>query len=440
MIQEFYSITDRLPLSNSLLVVPDGYAPLEEKLNMRHLYDLFKNTNSHGIVSLPFLGLIQFYLEENDHKLIKNAISELYYNLSYMTLSGARDFRFDAISDLAVRLSFLLKHATLGNQKMREIENEVAAQKIKEKTVFEPKIEDSLDDVIEIIASVRRTDCWDHQRNWHKTRNYWHWLYRLTKRIQQSKRRGDRTKKKKRKSKILLRVIVDNKNLFSTFDDFWWEDDMFNDRDSIATVDASKNILNDIKDISENILNNLWPVNNRTEQEVADDQNITIDDRTQQELKDNDYISFESDAEDSDIEEIDTTSALDQNKTSIGRPGPIIKFSTDYNRKIKAANKIKNKYFKKNIGQRNKKNNVLTKWLKFAGYLDTKDQDKLNYIFVRPKNKTPKSDGVLLTTEIDSTDFKKENLTTKIKKNKAKKNICFKRKKRDVGRNYSAFR
>ena len=42
---------------------------------------------------------------------------------------------------------------------MREIENEVAAQKIKEKTVFEPKIEDSLDDVIEIIASVRRTDC-----------------------------------------------------------------------------------------------------------------------------------------------------------------------------------------------------------------------------------------------------------------------------------------
>ena len=159
MIQEFYSITDRLPLSNSLLVVPDGDAPLEEKLNMRHLYDLFKNTNSHGIVSLPFLGLIQFYLEENDHKLIKNAISELYYNLSYMTLSGARDFRFDAISDLAVRLSFLLKHATIRNQKMREIENEVAAQKIKEKTVFEPKIEDSLDDVIEIIASVRRTDC-----------------------------------------------------------------------------------------------------------------------------------------------------------------------------------------------------------------------------------------------------------------------------------------
>ena len=32
-----------------------------------------------------------------------------------MTLSGSRDFRFDAISELTARLSILLKHATLGN-------------------------------------------------------------------------------------------------------------------------------------------------------------------------------------------------------------------------------------------------------------------------------------------------------------------------------------
>ena len=149
--QDFYSLTGRLPLSNSLLVVPDGDAPPEEKLNMRHLYDLFKNTNSYGVVSLPFLGLIQFYLEENDHTLIKNAISELYQSLSYITLSGARDFQFDAISDLTARLFVLLKHATLGNKRLREIENEQITKKINEERVFEPKIEDSLDDVLEII-------------------------------------------------------------------------------------------------------------------------------------------------------------------------------------------------------------------------------------------------------------------------------------------------
>ena len=90
--QEFYTLMGRFPLSNGLLVVPDGDAPPGEKLNIKHLYDLFKKTKSHGIVSLPFLGLIQYYLEENDHSLIKNATTVLYYNLSYMTLSGARDF------------------------------------------------------------------------------------------------------------------------------------------------------------------------------------------------------------------------------------------------------------------------------------------------------------------------------------------------------------
>ena len=149
--QDFHSLTGRLPLSNSLLVLPDGDTPPEEKLNMRHLYDLFKNTNSHGVVSLPFLGLIQFYLEENDHTLMKNAILELYQNLSYMTLSGARDFQFDAISDLTARLSVLLKHVTLGNKRLREIENEQITKKTNEERVFEPKIEDPVDDVLEII-------------------------------------------------------------------------------------------------------------------------------------------------------------------------------------------------------------------------------------------------------------------------------------------------
>ena len=50
--------------------------------------------------------------------------------LGYSTLSGARDFNFDAVSDLTARLSILLKHTILGNKKMREIEKEVLAQKI----------------------------------------------------------------------------------------------------------------------------------------------------------------------------------------------------------------------------------------------------------------------------------------------------------------------
>ena len=58
LFQDFYTATRRLLTFNGLLVVPDGDAqPGENKINMKQLYDLFKNTNSHGLVSLPFLGL-----------------------------------------------------------------------------------------------------------------------------------------------------------------------------------------------------------------------------------------------------------------------------------------------------------------------------------------------------------------------------------------------
>ena len=85
--QTFYQITGRLPLSNGLLIIPDGDAPPgEDRVNMKNLYELFRDTNSHGLVSLPFLGLIQYYLEKSDHSLIKSTLTELYSNLSYITL------------------------------------------------------------------------------------------------------------------------------------------------------------------------------------------------------------------------------------------------------------------------------------------------------------------------------------------------------------------
>ena len=59
------------------------------------------------------------------------------------------------------------------------------------------------------------------------------------------------------------------------------------------------------------------------------------------------------------------------------------------NNAIRAANKIKNKYkkLKRTIGKRNGdcSNKSSTDWLKAAGYLDTKDQDAICYIYVLPK-------------------------------------------------------
>ena len=79
LFQDFYTATRRLPTFNELLVVPDSDAQPEEKINLKQLYDMFKNTNSHGIVSLPFLGLFFDYFHDENR-------TELYKNLSYMTL------------------------------------------------------------------------------------------------------------------------------------------------------------------------------------------------------------------------------------------------------------------------------------------------------------------------------------------------------------------
>ena len=80
--QDFYTATGRLSTFNELLIVPDSdAADPSQKINLKHLYDLFKNTNSHGVVSVPFLGLLFHYFHDQ-HKLelVKHATTELYKN------------------------------------------------------------------------------------------------------------------------------------------------------------------------------------------------------------------------------------------------------------------------------------------------------------------------------------------------------------------------
>ena len=50
----------------------------------------------------------------------KYAITGLYKNLSYKTLSGARNFEFQAIFDLSGEMSFKIKNLTLLNVKRKE--------------------------------------------------------------------------------------------------------------------------------------------------------------------------------------------------------------------------------------------------------------------------------------------------------------------------------
>ena len=65
-------------MTNSLLIVPDGEVPkIKEKINLKQLCEIFKDTNSHGLVSLQFLCALGIFFVI-DKSIPKSAITELH--------------------------------------------------------------------------------------------------------------------------------------------------------------------------------------------------------------------------------------------------------------------------------------------------------------------------------------------------------------------------
>ena len=118
--QMFYYFNGRLCLTNGLLIIPDGGVPKgTEKINLKLLYEMFKDTESHRLVSIQFLCALGIFFGL-DTSIPKYALTELYRNLSYETLSGARNLEFDVISDLVGERQFQIKNSTLLNMKRKE--------------------------------------------------------------------------------------------------------------------------------------------------------------------------------------------------------------------------------------------------------------------------------------------------------------------------------
>ena len=91
-----------------LTVLDDEGPEAEEKINLKNLHEMFWYMKSHGLVSMQFLGVLGIFFGAGV-KESKNALTELYKNLSYATLIDANNFNFDATSDFISRLSFSIK-------------------------------------------------------------------------------------------------------------------------------------------------------------------------------------------------------------------------------------------------------------------------------------------------------------------------------------------
>ena len=215
-----------------------------------------------------------------------------------MSLSGARDFEFNAVSNLIAHLSFLIKKDNLKNKKMRDLENELLAKKVNETRIFEPKIQDPLDDVIEIFDEPEP----EHKNT---TFPYVQPTVQLPDEIEETQKRIDEdftnlqpkfnkvndvaTEQKKQKEiEDVIETIIRNP---LPNNDFWWEEEVFNKNNSPPTINATKVIVDDIKEKIDDTLNSSRnnSRNSRNIQEIIEDDFIPIDDRTQQELEDDDF-------------------------------------------------------------------------------------------------------------------------------------------------------
>ena len=119
---------------------------------------MLKQTKSHGLLSFHFLCALNIFSGRNIF-LLKNALTELYCNLSFETLSGSRDFNFEVISDLTAGMNFQMKHSTLLNLKRKSEQDKKSSNDTKNyheffkkpgvDEEFENKIKEDLFEVLE---------------------------------------------------------------------------------------------------------------------------------------------------------------------------------------------------------------------------------------------------------------------------------------------------
>ena len=107
----------------------------------RPLWNVLICTKSHSLVSLQFLCTLDMLFGGNI-SLSNNALIELYCNLSYQRLSGGRDFKFEAISDLTADKSFQMKCSTLLHLQRKSEQDKKSNNDIKNSHDFFEKPED----------------------------------------------------------------------------------------------------------------------------------------------------------------------------------------------------------------------------------------------------------------------------------------------------------
>ena len=133
----FYFVNGRFPTATAYLFITRADLSMEvngEELNIKKLYQKFRTTNSHALVSSQFLAALNIFFGGNP-ELIRKFLTEFYQNMTVSMLSTDNAVTFDAFTDLSTSINLLLR--TQRNEKISRIKVEDDETDLKLKTKYE---------------------------------------------------------------------------------------------------------------------------------------------------------------------------------------------------------------------------------------------------------------------------------------------------------------
>ena len=133
----FYFVNGRFPTAGVHTFIPRADLPMEvngEELNIKKLYEKFRTTNSHALVSSQFLATLNIFFS-SDPELSRRFLTEFYQNMIVSTLSTDGAFTFDAFTDLSTSINLSLRRQR--NESISRIKLEDDNFDLKLKTKYE---------------------------------------------------------------------------------------------------------------------------------------------------------------------------------------------------------------------------------------------------------------------------------------------------------------
>ena len=137
----FCFVNGRFPTTGVHTFIPCADLPMEvnsEELNIKKLYEKFRTTNSHALVSSQFLAVLNIFFG-SDPELSRRFLTEFYQNMTVSTLSTDGALTFDAFADLSTSINLALRRQRKESISRIKLEDDNTDLKLEAKYEFDDK-------------------------------------------------------------------------------------------------------------------------------------------------------------------------------------------------------------------------------------------------------------------------------------------------------------